>query len=670
MILVIDWKDLSRGNINKKEQKKRIEKNWLEKICFMLTVGIDLGTTATVIAVMGSDGEPRVVPSDSGKTSTPSVVYYGDAGSYVDAIDADADRSLSSENSDVRVAASQNAGGDSGVTIAAVGREALSKADGYRTVFSVKRSMGTSRKFFQKTPEEVSADILSHVKHNAEQKLGDIIGSAVITVPAHFSDIQRIATKRAASLAGIKVLRLINEPTAAALAFGLGGEQANGLYAVYDFGGGTFDFSVLRIKDGIFQVLATGGDNYLGGDDIDRALLKHNLEVCGINEADLSEADELLAQLVVKNMKEQCDEFSFASENEKLSKEEELSKKIEENVEKKCVISGSEHTFVVSGELLRELSAPYLKKTFVVADQALSDAKVSPRELDGILMVGGMTKLRLVTEAVKEHFGSPILNGLDPEKVVAFGAAIQADAIANKSRNTLLIDVVPLTLGIETFGGGVDKIIHRNTPIPVTEMREYTTYADNQNAIKFHVVQGERALAKDCRSIATFELKGIPAASRGVPKISVKFFVDVNGLLSVSACEQNTGLEQSIVVEPSAGLTEDDMISMLESAMANAKKDREQSAYINAKMSAERQAAFWESIVEDIPEEKARKDVKEKLRNLRELLTENTEKSEKSKNGGGIQKIRESTESIEAIVDEFLDEIISERLSRRPVKII
>lgn len=587
----------------------------------MLTVGIDLGTTATVIAVIGENGRPKVVPVDSGKTSTPSIVKFG------------------------------NSARDSDFATTVVGRAALSDVDYTRTVFSVKRSMGTDKKFFGKSPEEVSAAILSYVKENAERKLGDNIRSAVITVPAHFSDIQRTATKRAASLAGIKVLRLINEPTAAAIAFGLA-EKVNGIYAVYDFGGGTFDFSVLRLMDGVFQVLATGGNNYLGGDDIDRAILQCNLKRCGIGAESVSEVDRLLAKLVVKSMKEQCDDGADPSEN----------------IQKKCVIGGQEYLFEISEDLLKEISAPYLAKTFEIADQVLCDAKIPLQKLNRVLMVGGMTKLQVVKDAAKEHFDVPILDDVDPEKVVAFGAAIQADAIENKNRNTLLIDVVPLTLGVETFGGGVDRIIHRNTPIPVAETREYTTYADNQGAIKFHVVQGERALAKDCRSIANFELRGIPSAPRGVPRVVVKFAVDVNGLLRVSACEKNTGVEQSIAVEPSEGLTEDEMVAMLESAFENAEGDRERAAYIATKTSAERQASFWESILEDISDAAAREDMRSKIQILREVLAENVESRDFSISDS-IKKIEEITGSIEAIVEPILDEIISERLSRNPIKI-
>lgn len=567
----------------------------------MLTVGIDLGTTATVISVM-KNGIPQTVPVDNGRKTTPSVVSY----SRIDSDDV------------------------------AVGRKALSNMDYARTIFSIKRNMGSRDNFFGKFPEEISAEILSYVKKITEQKLEDSIESAVITVPAHFSDIQRTATKRAASLAGIKVLRLINEPTAAAIAFGLG-EKTNGVYAVYDFGGGTFDFSILRLIDGIFQVLATGGDNYLGGDDIDNDILEYNLKHCGIVR--ITESERLRAKLVAKAMKEQCN--------------------FEKSTEKECVIGEKTYLFKLSPALLRDLSEKYIERSFKIADQVFLDAKLSHNQIDGILMVGGMTKMQIVKDSAKNHFKTRIFDNIDPEEVVAFGAAIQADSIVNKNRNTLLIDVVPLTLGIETFGGGVDKIIHRNTPIPTVQTREYTTYSDNQTGIKFHVVQGERALAKDCRSIAKFELKGIPPAVRGTPKVEVRFSVDVNGLLNVSACEKNTGIEQNIVVEPSAGLTEDEMISMLENALKNAAQDKERSAYISAKMSAERQISFWESIINEIPEPEQNR-VANGIMQLKEYI---------SNDGSESKNILNTINNIDDIVGHFLDDIISKRLSKNPIKI-
>lgn len=567
----------------------------------MLTIGIDLGTTATVIAVM-RNGAPHAIPVDNGRKTAPSVVSY-------------------------------NANGK-----AIIGSEALLKGDYSRTIFSVKRAMGSDARFLGKSPEEISAEILLYVKKAAELKLGELINAAVITVPAHFSDIQRTATKQAASFAGIKVLRLINEPTAAAIAFGLT-KQANGIYAVYDFGGGTFDFSILRLADGVFQVLAAGGDNYLGGDDIDKAILEYNFKLCGIESA--TSAETSLAKSVVKSMKERCD--------------------LEDVVERECEIGGKTHLFTLSTALLKDLSAKYIERTFRIADQVFDDANLRHEQADGVLMVGGTTKARVVREAARSHFNTRIFDDVDPEEVVALGAAIQADTIVGKSKNALLIDVVPLTLGIETFGGGVDKIIYRNAPIPTTQTREYTTYRDNQTGVKFHVVQGERALAKDCKSIANFELKGIPPAPRGTPRIEVTFSVDANGLLSVSAREKNTGVEQRVVVEPSSGLTKEEIASILETAMKNMEQDREKAAHISAKTAAERQIAFWESILDEIPAPE-RKEVAERLRRLKNAASDEDNKT--------LSKdILNAINEIDDIAGQFLNEIISNRLGKNPIKI-
>ncbi|MBR1735093.1 MAG: Hsp70 family protein [Alphaproteobacteria bacterium] len=571
----------------------------------MLTVGIDLGTTATVIAVM-RDGKPQTVCVDSGKKTTPSVVNYSEYNTETNKI--------------------------------TIGRNALSKVDYSNTIFSIKRSMGSNKKFFHRTPEEISADILSFVKQVAEQKLSDVINTAVITVPAHFSDVQRIATKRAASLAGIKVLRLINEPTAAAIAFGLEKKVA-GIYAVYDFGGGTFDFSILRLsQDGIFQVLATGGDNYLGGDDIDNEILEYNFKKHNIDISSIDASEKLQGKLLVKTMKELC------GSNELIQKE--------------FFWKNNVYLFEISPEMLSNISKKYIDRTFKIADQVFSDAKLDYRSIDGVLLVGGMTKMPTVKKAVKDRFGGRIFDDIDPEEVVAFGAAIQANAIINKNTDALLIDVVPLTLGIETLGGGVDKIIHRNTPIPTIQTREYTTYKDNQTGIKFHVVQGERTMASDCRSIANFELTGIPPTMRGIPRIEVTFSIDVNGLLNVKAYEKNTNIEQNIIVEPSSGLTEEQMISMLQNAMNNLEEDKKKSAYVSAKISAERQISFWENILEDIPYPEKR-EIEDNIIYLKQILVDETKSSD----------IINTINKIDDIVGRFLDDIISLRLSRNPIKI-
>lgn len=565
----------------------------------MFTVGIDLGTTASVVSFI-QHGEARAIPIDSGKKTTPSVVNYSEG-------------------------------------YPVVGREAIFKVDSDNTVFSVKRLMGTNDKVLGKSPIEISADILSFLKTNAESQLRSKIGGAVITVPAHFSESQRIATKRAASIAGIKVLRLISEPAAAAIAFGLD-RQTNGIYAVYDLGGGTFDFSILRLFNGIFQVLATGGDNHLGGDDIDFAILEYNCLHHGIDISNMKDSEKMLGKLIAKSLKEHLG--------------------FEDEARKNFVYKNNKYEFRITKNEISSIISKYINHTFEIATQVFKDANISCGDIDGVILVGGMTKLQYLKEAVKSHFKSIIYDDINPEEVVSLGAAIQAESIVSKSGNMLLIDVAPLTLGVETLGGGVDKIIHRNTPIPVVQKREYTTYRDNQTGIFFHIVQGERAFANDCRSIARFELSGIPLMPAGVPRIIVEFSIDVNGLLSVKAYEKTTGISQSIIVEPSLGLTDDAMIELLENAIENKEEDDLRASYLFVKVDSERQIIFWESIINDIPK-KERALIKNEIKFLKEALTD--------ENYNDIIKYKKK---IENMVGEFLDEIISDRFSKKNMSVL
>ncbi len=559
----------------------------------MFTVGIDLGTTASVISYV-KDGKPEVIQIDGGIT-VPSVVNY-------------------SENRPI------------------VGNEAIYRADNANTIFSVKRQMGSSEKFFCRSPAEISADILSHIKLAAELNLGRKIETAIITVPAHFSDVQRTATKQAASIAGIKVLRLINEPTAAAIAFGLE-KNRQGIFAVYDLGGGTFDFSVLRLSDGIFQVLATGGDNNLGGDDVDEKILENNFQRSGITDPTSNE--KMLGKRIAKFLKENLQGKNF--------------------IEKDFSIRDKIYKF----ELDKKDSEKYLKeifeKTFLIASQVLEDAEISSEDLDGMVLVGGMTKLGFIKKLVSENFETKIFDDISPEKAVSFGAAIHANSIVEKN-NMLLIDVVPLTLGIETFGGGVDKIIHRNTPIPITERREYTTYQDNQTGMKFRVLQGERPLADECRTLANFELKGIPAMPAGRARIIVEFSIDVNGLLEVRAYEKTTGKSQEIVIESSAGLSNEDMMEILEKAFREKENDQIKANNIAIKIETERSIKFWKSIVKEIPEE-FQKIALEKISKLEEELF-----AEK------FSEIISLKNELENLFGKFLDNIINNHLSGKNVK--
>lgn len=556
----------------------------------MLSIGIDLGTTASVIASI-KDGKPYVIPMENGEVTTPSVVNYSNE-------------------------------------YPIVGKRAI--LEGGSAIFSVKRSMGQRTKFFEKFPEEISAEILKHICKNAELHLGEKIETAVITVPAHFSEAQRMATKHAASLAGIKVLRLINEPTAAALAFGL---EKNGIFAVYDLGGGTFDFSVLRLRDGIFQVLATGGDNFLGGDDIDNEILNYNLNRLGIDE--INEKERAIGKLVAKSLKE------------KLSSGETTQKFLHE---------GRSYEFHLTEKILEDLSHQFLQKTLDVADRVLHDAKIS--QLDGVVLVGGMTKLPLVKSVIKHHFSATIFDNVNPDEAVALGAALQAEMINSKNSNLLLIDVVPLTLGMETLGGNVDKIIYRNTPIPIAEQREYTTYKDNQFGMKFHIVQGESPLAENCRSLAHFELKEIPPMPAGMPRIVVTFSVDINGLLTVTALEKNTGQQQSVLVEPSSGLSGDEIFSLLEQSLKNKKNDDAQAQKISTIVETKRIINFWNSILEEIPE-KDRADICTKISALEELIGQ--DKVEKKNTE--ISEIVERRREIEIRIARHMDAIINNRLS-------
>ncbi|MBX3457619.1 MAG: Fe-S protein assembly chaperone HscA [Candidatus Paracaedibacteraceae bacterium] len=530
-------------------------------------IGIDLGTTHSVIALADDEGVRVLTPSKQNRL-IPSVVSYNQG-------------------------------------IPQVGKAALSDP---KAIHSIKRFIGTAnRPESGHSPIQVSSHILAYLKAQAEETLGTSVNDAVITVPAYFDEAARQETIEAAKIAGLKVLRLINEPTAAALAYGLD-QNIEGIYAVYDLGGGTFDLSIIRFSKGVFQVIATAGDTLLGGDDVDQLIA---------TELNVSVQD---ARVIKEYL--------------------------------------SDHPIHPSGltqQDLAALCAPLLDRTLMICRQALEDAKLATTDLSGIVLVGGSTRMPAVRQAVGQFFDQAPLVNLNPDEVVALGAALQAKALTHGS-DTVLLDVTPLSLGIETMGGLVEKIIHRNSPIPAAIAQEFTTYEDGQDGMVVHVMQGEREFVKDCRSLATFTLTGIPPMSAGIARVRITFMLDVDGLLTVSAKEMTTGVSQRIDIRPSYGLNEDDLFSILKDNFDHGANDIEQRLLIETRLEAEQTMSLVTSALAQ--------DGDLLTNDERQVMDTRMNDLQKSLNCDDKNVIKTQLQALEAATQDFADRRVNRNIKR------